>query len=75
MVDCANLLFFSLPNKFGSFSKLEKNSITLLLSNNFLFKANWVIDKNVTKFFCILLTLFYKYYLKSSLFFLFTYMS
>ena len=42
----ADLSSFCLPNKLDSFPKLAKNSTTLIISNIFLFRANYAIDKN-----------------------------
>ena len=54
MTDYINLLFLSFLNKLEFFSKLTKNSITLALSNIFLFRANYVISKSATQIFLIL---------------------
>ena len=48
MADYADLLSFDLLNKLNSFSKLVKNSITLIVFNIFIFKANCTIKKNTT---------------------------
>ena len=49
MIDYVNLLLFSFLDKLGFFLKLIKNSITFVISNIFIFKVNFAIDKNNTQ--------------------------
>ena len=46
MTNLIDLLFLNLLNKLSFFSKLIKNSIILVISNTFLFSANYIITKN-----------------------------
>lgn len=45
MVDSADKLSFGFWNKLGSFLKLEKNYIILVIFNVFIFRANYTICK------------------------------
>ena len=55
MIDCANLLSLGFLNILDSFSKLAKNGITFIISDIFLFGANFTISESATKLFYILL--------------------
>lgn len=51
MADYADLLSFDFLNKFGSFPKLAKNGITLIVFDTFPFKANYTNSINTIQFF------------------------
>ena len=48
MANSINLLFFDFLNKLVSFPKLAKNSITLIISDIFVFRAIYAISKSAT---------------------------
>ena len=55
MANCTNLLSVCLSKKLGFFLKFMKNSITVVLSDIFVFKTNNAINKNAIWLFLILL--------------------
>ena len=48
MTDYTNQFSFGFANKLNIFLKLAKNNINIMVSNTFLFKANYTIDKITT---------------------------
>ena len=62
MVKYIDLLSLIFLNKLSFFLKLAKNNITLIVSDIFLFKANFTINKSTTWLFYTLLKYYCKYY-------------
>ena len=48
MVYYADLLFLDFLNKFRIFPKFIKNNITIIVSDRYIFKADYIIDNNST---------------------------
>lgn len=48
IADCANLLCFRLLSKLNSFLKLKKNSIILVIFDNFLLGPNYIVNSSIT---------------------------
>ena len=55
MVDYIDLSGFGFLNRLGFFPKFIKNYIIFQISNTFVFKANYTINKFTTKLFYLLL--------------------